>query len=86
LEQWISTWCVANGQNGDEYSVILEGGSASVSGLELKIDIPLRQMMYCSRTDITEDYFGNPWSQENCVAGPFVDGFSKTIGFPAITW
>ena len=86
LNGWISTWCVSNGQNGDESSVILEGGSGSVTGLELKVDIPLRPIQYCSRSDITEDYFGNPWTQENCVAGPFADGLSKTVIFPSISW
>jgi len=84
--EWVSTWCVANGQNGDEFSVILEGGSGSVDGQEVKLDIPVRPLKYCSRTDITEDFVGSPWTQENCIAGPCANGLSTTIVFPSVSW
>lgn len=91
LADWSQTWITANGQNADEASQI-EGGSATLVDLELTMNIPLRPMPFVPRPDITDDFFGNKWSAENCVAGPFTNsqagqtGLPKTIIFSAVSW
>ena len=78
LTEWQNVW---NQSNADESSIIINTtGSLDISNT--LILSTMQKMPFISRPDITVDYFGNMWTETNCVAGPFCSG---TYGSPTTT-
>lgn len=81
LSEWQLAWSVANGSNMDESSVICNDGNCVLDpfGGQLFLNCKLTPLPFISRPDINGDYYGNLWTTDNCVAGPFV---STTVSTP----
>lgn len=74
LSEWQLTWSLTNGANMDESSIIYNDGDCVLDpfGSQLFFNCKLTPLPFISRPDIMGDYFGNLWTTDNCVAGPFV--------------
>jgi len=82
LSQWQMIWSLTNETNIDEGSVISPGSCVfDTSGCQIILDCKMKPMPYISRPEISYDYYGNEWTHENCVAGPFVSNSGESISF-----
>ena len=81
LSDWQLAWSVTNGSNMDESSVINNSGDCVLDALgnKLGLNCKLTPLPFISRPDINCDYFGNIWTTDNCVAGPFISTTGSQI-------
>jgi hypothetical protein len=73
---WAETW------GSDEGSVVVAGATGEIKADTVSLNITPQKFPAVSRPDITDDFFGQQWATDVCVAGPFgnlVDGFSARI-------
>jgi hypothetical protein len=70
LSEWQLVWTK---NKSDESSVIVPGTYIiDASACIIDIFCELKPMQFVARPEISCDYFGNVWTSDNCVAGPFV--------------
>jgi hypothetical protein len=73
---WAETW------GSDEGSLVVAGATGEIKVDTVSLNITPQKFPAVSRPDITDDFFGQRWATDVCVAGPFgnlVDGFSARI-------
>lgn len=71
LTDWQMVWSLSNSSNMDEGSAI-SPGSCVLEDVSITMDCKMKPMPYITRPELGCDYYGNVWTADNCVAGPFV--------------